>query len=62
MFEIKACKNFKPQHTKVSEDLKFLQQRGYRTLWTDTRYYVKSTDDIRKKFSAGDKHYGRAQH
>src|SRR6056297_3328888 len=36
MFEIKARKNFKPQYTNVFEDLKFLQQRRYRTLWTDT--------------------------
>jgi len=38
MFEIKARKNFKPQYTKVFEDLKFWQQRRYRTLWTDTTY------------------------
>jgi hypothetical protein len=30
-----ARKNFKPQYTSVYEDLKFLQQRRYRTLWTD---------------------------
>jgi hypothetical protein len=36
MFEIKTRKNFKPQYTSVYEDLKFLQQRRYRTLWTDS--------------------------
>ncbi len=28
MTSYKACKNFKPEHTKVCEDLKFLQQRS----------------------------------
>jgi len=36
MFENKACKNFNAQYTNVYEKLKFLQQRSYRTLWTDT--------------------------
>ncbi len=36
MFKIKVLKNFKPRYTKVFEDLKFWQQRGYWTLWTDT--------------------------
>ncbi|MCF8224599.1 MAG: A/G-specific adenine glycosylase [Bacteroidales bacterium] len=38
MFEIKARKNFKPQYppTDGFEDLQFLQQRRYRTLWTGT--------------------------
>ena len=31
-FESKACENFKPQNTSVFEDLKFEQQRRYRTL------------------------------
>jgi len=36
MFEIKAREHFKPRYTKVFEDLKCEQQRGYRTLWTNT--------------------------
>ncbi len=45
MFEIKARKNFKPQYTNVFEDLKFLQQRRYRTLWTDSNYGVENHHD-----------------
>jgi len=29
MFKIKARENFKPQYTRVFEDLKFEQQRRY---------------------------------
>jgi len=33
---LRCEKHFKPQNTKVFEDLKCEQQRRYRTLWTDT--------------------------
>ena len=36
MFGNKMCENFNPQYTDVYEELKFLQYRSYRTLWTDT--------------------------
>jgi hypothetical protein len=50
MFEIKALKNFNPQYTKVFENLKFLQQPRYRTLWIDTfktsryRFFMKHSN------------------
>ena len=37
-FESKARKNLKTQYTSVFEELRFLQQCSYRTLWTGTKY------------------------